>query len=231
MSISINSSGDITSGEFTIDNNKSFRISVVVPCFGRPIRTRRMIINILSQNINNWEAFVIGDGCPHFDEMIESGEVDYYKNIAEQNGNKLHCFNLKQQMGGYGYAIMNFSIKHARGKYIVFAANDDTIKRNHFKHYLSEIENTTHNMVYYNSYLSAHDRIRYSQLANGLIGHSECIFLTEKCRDFIHGDVYGHDWLFISQFDEKHGDVIKAASTEYTYDVRHIPGSSVDNID
>ena len=55
-----------------------YRLSVAIPCFERPARTRRIINNLLAQNINGWEAFIIGDGCPYFDEMIESKEVEYF---------------------------------------------------------------------------------------------------------------------------------------------------------
>ena len=55
------------------------RITVSMPCFGRPARTKRSIECIINQDINNWEAFIMGDRCPHFQQLIDSGYLEEVK--------------------------------------------------------------------------------------------------------------------------------------------------------
>jgi glycosyltransferase involved in cell wall biosynthesis len=198
------------------------RISIVIPCWGRPARTRRIINNVLSQTINNWEAFIIGDGCPHFENMIESHEVAYFKKAAEEGGNLLHCYNLKENGGGFGHHIVNDAVSKALGKYFIFAGNDDILLPNHFEHYLSEIENTDLDLVYYNTYVGPTKSIRNAQLKAGSIGHSELIIRTDFMRDIQHDPKYSHDWRFIEQLINKQPKHKKAQSTYCTYVVTHI---------
>ena len=199
------------------------RISIVSPCWGRPARTRRMINNILGQTINNWEAFIIGDGCPHFQDMVESHEVEYFKKTAEEKGNILHCYNLDKNHGGFGKYIIDHAIANAIGEYFIFVANDDIILPNHFEHYLSEIEGTNLDLVYYNTFVGPTNSVRNSILKGGQIGHSECIFRTDFIRDIPHGDDYGQDWRFIQYLIGKEGSQYKKAKSEYcSYIVGHI---------
>lgn len=211
------------------------RISIVVPCWGRPARTRRIINNILSQSINNWEAFIIGDGCPQFQTMIESHEVEYFKNAAQEKGNVLHCFNLDKNYGGYGYFIANYAIKHALGNYFIFAGNDDIILPNHFEYYLSEIENTDLDLVYYPTFIGPSRTIRFPELSAGKIGHSEVIFKTEFIKNILHSSEYGHDWKFIQEIIDKNPKHKKSESDYTSYIVTHIhhfgQDYSIDNID
>ena len=207
------------------------RISIVIPCYGRPQRTRRIINNLLSQTINEWEAFVIGDGCPHFQQMIDSGEVETFIKIANNNGNLLHCFNLDKNYGGHGYHITNYAVKNAVGRYFVFAGNDDMILNNHFEHYLSEIEGTDLDLVYYNTFVGPTNSLRVPVLSNSQIGHSELIVKTEVLRDFEHSPNYGHDWDLINFLLKKNIKHKKSKSNEFTYIVTHLPGKTIDFID
>jgi glycosyltransferase involved in cell wall biosynthesis len=207
------------------------RLSIVVPCFGRPARTRRIIRNILNQTIDNWEAFVIGDGCPQFQEMVDSGEVGRFISEAKSRGNILHCFNLNENYGGFGYQITNYAAKNAIGEYFIFAGNDDIIYENHFEHYLSEIEETDLDLVYYNTYVAPTDSIRISKLECNHIGHSEIIIKTNLIRDFQHKPVYAHDWDFISYLLSNNIKQKKSKTINYTYIVTHLPGNSIDEID
>jgi len=212
-----------------------YRIGIVIPCYGRPARTRRIINNLLSQNINNWEAFVIGDGCPQFQNMIDSYEVDYFIKTAQQQGNNLHCFNLEKNYGGYGYFITNYAIKNSMSEYFIFAGNDDILLPNHFEHYLSEIENTDLDLVYYKTFLAPYNTVRDPELKGGGIGHSEIIVKTEFIKDITHKEIYGHDWDFIQSIIDKNPKTKKALSAYTTYVVTHLHhfGTDVtcDNID
>jgi glycosyltransferase involved in cell wall biosynthesis len=109
-------------------------------CFGRPQRTKRSIECIVNQDINNWEAFIMGDGCPDFQNLINSGYLETIRQEQLEKGNIINYFNSEKQNGGCGYHLINHAIQNATGKYFIFFANDDVILSNHFSHYLSEIE-------------------------------------------------------------------------------------------
>jgi glycosyltransferase involved in cell wall biosynthesis len=200
------------------------RITIVVPCYGRPLRTRRTIENILAQTINNWEAFIIGDGCSDFQKIIDSGDAKKYQTIAKETGNILHIYNLKKHHGGYGAYIINKALDFAKGKYLIFCGNDDIILLNHFEHYLSEIEGTDFDMVYFNTIINPSNVIRNTELKEGYIGHSEIIVKTDFVRRFKHDYYYGHDWRFIQRIINYRGKIKKANSEDYTYIVMHVPG-------
>jgi len=210
---------------------RNYRITVSMPCWGRPERTKRSIEAILTQDMQGWEAIVIGDHCPHFQRLIDTGWI-YEKQVeALKTGNKLIAFNASDHSGGCGYKQTNFAIEHARGKYLVFYANDDVILPNHFSNYL-EIESTDVDFMYFNSYIAPGKHIRESSLAPGRVGHSEIITKTDLARKARpHLDKYGHDWEFIYDLI-RFGKGAKAKSTLTTYHVMHIPNlGTVDKID
>jgi len=208
------------------------KLSVILPCFGRPARTRRMIDCILQQDTTHaWEAFIIGDGCPHFQELINSGEMDMYSIKADEKGNKIRFFNMDKNYGGHGYHIMNYAVRNAKGEYIIWLANDDMILPDHFSNYL-KINDTNFDCMYFNSYLAPTKSVRNSVLAPSQIGHSEIIVKTELAkRAPDHEPVYGHDWDFI-KFIINIGTVTKDVSGTITYHVMSIPNfGTVDKID
>lgn len=210
---------------------RNYRITVSMPCYGRPLRTKRSIEAILAQDMQSWEAIVIGDGCPHFQKLIDSGWI-YDKQVeAMEKGNKLIAFNASKNTGGCGYKQTNFAIQNARGKYLVFYANDDVILPNHFSHYL-EIEDTDLDYMYFNSYVAPVPQVRISELAPARIGHSEIIVKTELARKCSpHQNKYGHDWDFISEII-RHGKGKKSDSQQVTYNIMHVPNyGTVDKID
>ena len=209
----------------------NYRITIAVPCFGRPQRTRRIIKNILDQDINNWEAFVIGDGCDHFNELLASEEKNEFIKIAEEKGNKLHMFNLEKNYGGWGYEIMNYAMRNASGKFLIFAGNDDKISSDHFSHYLSEIENTDLDLVFYDTYIEPQKKARYPSLKLGDIGHAEIIFRTSILDGVTQPPIYAADWEIISQVLKKTNKYKKADSTKITYTITKIDRFCSDIID
>jgi hypothetical protein len=173
----------------------------------------------VSQNINNWEALIIGDGCQIMQNFIDS---DYFKELQDEmilQGNKLIIENNSVNRGGCGYAITNENIKRATGKYFVFFANDDIILPNHFENYLSEIENTDYDFMYFNSFVKPINASRISELRYGMIGHSELIIKTEFLKTMpLHSPEYGHDWELIKQLITK-GKHKKSTQNIETYHV------------
>jgi len=209
----------------------NYRLTVSMPIWRRPERTKRAIEAILAQDTNGWEAILIGDKCPDFQKLIDSGWIESKQIEAKLKGNKIVAFNAEKHTGGCGYKQTNFAIQNARGKYLIFFANDDLIEPIHFSHYL-EIENTDWDYMYFNSYISPLKGARISKLAPSAIGHSEIIVKTELARKAPpHQDKYGHDWDFI-QFIMENGKGIKSESTLTTYHVRSVPNyGTVDKID
>jgi hypothetical protein len=208
-----------------------YRITICVPCFGRPQRTRRIIKNILDQSISNWEAFVIGDGCPHFQEMVDSGEAAEFIRIAESKGSKLHCYNLDKNYGGFGYHITNMVTEQCKGEFLIYAGNDDIISPDHFEHYLSEIEGTDLDMVYYKTFVGPTNSVRNPILKISCIGHSEIILRSTVAKKTSHGPKYAHDWHIIDSILNSGCKAKKAASDRITYTVTHLPGRTIDTID
>jgi glycosyltransferase involved in cell wall biosynthesis len=198
------------------------RITVNLPCYGRPERTKRSIQCILDQDINGWEAFIMGDCCPEFQKLIDSGYLQSIKEEQEKKGNIIHFFNAEVNGGGCGYRLTNHAIQNATGKYFVFFANDDVIDPTHFRNYL-EIENTDLDYMFFDSFIDPIGKSRESRLAPSVIGHSEIILKTELAKQLPeHSAKYGHDWEFINAM-AKQGKGEKSKSTNLSYRVMHVP--------
>ena len=198
------------------------RITLSIACYGRPERTKRSIQCILDQDINGWEAFIMGDCCPEFQKLIDSGYLQSIKEEQEKKGNIIHFFNAEQNGGGCGYRLTNHAIQNATGKYFVFFANDDVIDPTHFRNYL-EIENTDLDYMFFDSFIDPIGKSRESRLAPSVIGHSEIILKTELAKQLPeHSAKYGHDWEFINAM-AKQGKGEKSKSTNLSYRVMHVP--------
>lgn len=208
-------------------------LTISLPCWGRPARTRRAIECIGSQTINNWEAYIIGDGCEVFQEILESNWYQDWITDMQLAGNRIITYNLEKHYGAYGYHITNLNIKNATGEYFLFYANDDVILPSHFEHYLKYIEGTSFDFVYYNSFLAPKASVRWSNLGYGGVGHSELIIRTDFLKSLPpHPATYGHDWSLVQNMMASTNRYKKAESAAQTYIVQHLPTvGTVDTID
>lgn len=208
------------------------RLTVCVPCYGRPQRTERIIDCLRNQTVNDFEVFLIGDHCPDFQRKLDSG---YFSEIIQQEsvkGNSWHAWNLFENTGGFGAAIRNMMKHLANGKYICFVDNDDWVKNYHVQHYLSEIENTDYDFVYYNTWNNALNLIRDTQASMGLIGHSELCIKTEFYKMITEqGSEYGHDWKMIEQMLSMTANHRKSDNPDWTYKIMSTPMKREENID
>ena len=176
----------------------------------------------LREDINCWEAFIMGDCCPDFQKLIDSGYLQSIKEEQEKKGNIIHFFNAKENGGGCGYKLINHAIQNATGKYFIFYANDDIILNNHFSNYL-EIESTDLDYMFFNSWIDPIDKTRVSKLVICEIGHSEIILTTELAKQLPeHSAIYGHDWEFINAMSNK-GKGEKSKNNILSYRVMHVP--------
>jgi glycosyltransferase involved in cell wall biosynthesis len=158
------------------------RITISMPCYGRPVRTARAIDCIRRQTVQDFEAFVIGDGCPVFEPVTDDS--------------RFISFNTPENHGGCGYAQTNLAISRATGPFFIFFANDDIISPAHMATYLDQIEGTDYDFVYFD-YL-AYGKLVKTRLRYGKIGHSALIIRTAFLKEMPpHSPKYGHDFDLI----------------------------------
>ena len=205
-----------------MNNTDNYKVTISMPCWGRPERTKRAIQSIIDQDLVGWEALIGGDGCPVFQQLIDSKWLEEKSLEAAAKGNKIEFTN-HVHAGGCGYNVTNMNIHNAKGEYLVFMANDDFIVPTHLSHYYDYIKESGMDYMFFNSWLDPIQQIRDSVMAPSQIGHSEIIVKTELAKKAPpHTNVYGHDWDFIS-FIRDNGKGRKANSPHVTYNVMHIP--------
>jgi glycosyltransferase involved in cell wall biosynthesis len=199
----------------------NYRVTISLPCFGRPLRTIRAIESIINQDTSGWEAIIMGDNCPHFRLLLNSEYMDQIKKRAKDGGNVINTVDFGETSGGWGYKLTNYAIRHAKGEYLVFLANDDLITPDHLSNYL-RIEGTRYEMMYFPSWIDPSSEIRKPKLAPSFIGHSEVIVKTSVAKKApIHKPKYGHDWDFIYFFVRR--GKYKGMEGKPTYHVMHVP--------
>lgn len=173
-----------------------------MPVYRRPQRTDRAIRCILNQTVTDWEAFILGDGCPDFNNIsiplkgVMCGDPFGLRRILCPEDRRINLQNFKNNTGGCGYRQTNFAINNASGKYFLFYANDDIISPVHMAVYLDGIEDTPYDFMYYD-YLAFGKRME-TKVKYGRIGHSALIIRTDFLKQMPpHGPEYGHDFDLI----------------------------------
>lgn len=195
-------------------------VTLSMPVYMRPERTKRMIRALLSQTMPNFEAFVIGDCCPYYHR---------YENLL--NDPRIWSWNQHRNGGGWGYRITNLSIQHATGKYFMFLANDDLISFDHVENYVNEIEGTDLDFVYFDSYALG-KRMNY-KLRLGHCGDNAVIIRTEFLKQMpAREPEYNHDWKLINTM-MLCGAKYKKSNNKPTYHIMSSPKQRIDlqNID
>lgn len=209
------------------------KLSVILPCFGRKERTIRSLDCVLNQDFLGWELFFIGDHCPDYENLIKS---DYFSKIVKELNpeNNIIYYNLEKNYGGYGYHIINSSIKNLNSEYTIFFANDDVIAKNHFSNYYNEISKSDYDFVYFNSLVRFDGEkcyLRDSQLTLGSCGHAELIIKTDLLKTLPkHQNNYGHDFNLIENLLSKTSNYRKSQN-EPTYVVMSTPDNTEEGID
>ena len=182
------------------------RLTLSIPCYGRPERTIRSINCIANQTVNGWEALVIGDGCPIMQDFIDSNYFLDIQKDCEARGNDLYISNNLINKGGHGYDITNINIQLA-------------------------IEGTDLDFVYFDSFVAPRNATRIAELQYGRIGHSELIVRTDFLRQMPpHNEHYGHDWALIQSMMQN-GKHKKALNCPQTYRVMSLSDNREKGID
>lgn len=200
------------------------RLSVSLPCYLRPQRTKRAIDCVMNQTINGWELLIGGDCCPNINALLESGYFEELSRICEERGNKLVAYNLSTNHKGYGYAITNENIKRATGEYFTFFANDDMLKPNHFENYLLPMESDKSvDMGVFKTHLEPFGGDKEPILNFGEVGHSQLIIKTSVAQSVPpHSPNYDHDWVFIKSIIDSKANV-RLFHNPSTYIVKSVP--------
>lgn len=182
-----------------------YKVALIVPCFERPERTLRALDCVMAQDLNNWEAYFVGDKCPNIQNLIDSGKAHEYINAAKEKGNKLAIFNFPIHYGGWGYQGRNTCIRLCSADYVMFMDNDDVILSTHMSNYYNAISQTDNDFMYFNTLIDPIEHangmrglLRDSKLEKGLIGHSEIIVKSNLLKLLTpEKPEYNHDWLLI----------------------------------
>lgn len=162
------------------------RLSIIIPSWERPGRTRRAINSVLDQCVPDWELLVVGDCCPIVQQIA-----------GEFPDKRIRFHNMPEHEGAYGTQCLNWGIDHAKSPYVCFLGNDDQLTSEHVKARLSSIEGTDYGFTYSNAVIHP-DGYRNSVLRFGGVGGSEITVKTDLARKVKFTDQrYGHDWTFI----------------------------------
>ncbi len=182
-------------------NQELTLLTLVVPIYGRPQGTRNLIMDATNQSFDGWELILVSDACPHFEGVITRSDVRASIESAMARGNRVVVHRFAENQGGFGYAGLNYGIEHARGKYLIFAGNDDRLSPFHFENYLRPMMiDSTLDVCFFPSLVASPSamHIRQPKIEANHVGHSEMIVRTELARQVQgHDPAYGHDWTFI----------------------------------
>lgn len=214
-------------------------VTIVMPCFGRPMRTVRMLNCLADQTMKNFELVMIGDNCPDFRDLILSSWFQEWRREFLSKGRHLFYMNLKTRRGGHGAGAVNTAIRVACGKYICWANNDDMLYPEHIEYYHRSIacfnaKEMQVDFVYNNSLVNGESgfEVREPVLKFGSCGHSELIVATDFLRKMpAHQPVYGQDWKLIQDMISAGGRSRKGDVPFPTYMVMSTPRYQEKDID
>lgn len=200
------------------------KVTICLRCYGRPLRTQRMLECLGAQTLEGFELIIMGDACPSFRQMIKSEWFYQWKRKFERNDNFL--FYMNNAIGGrdYGAKVTNQAIRLARGPYFMFADNDDTVKPEHIEFYYKSILKAKTDFVYNPVLVNGPDGFwrRVLDLRCGCVGHAELIVKTDFLRKMPkHEPVYGQDWKLIENMMAA-GTYVKGDPPAPTYCVMSI---------
>lgn len=119
-------------------------VSVIINCYNQSHYLERCVKSVIYQTFTNLECIIIDDGS-----------TDNTHAISLQLANLDSRIKYYHKENGGLPAARNFGLNHAQGQWIQYLDADDWIHPDKIKlqlSYLSQIENTSENIVFYSDY-------------------------------------------------------------------------------
>ena len=207
-----------------------YKITVALPCWGRPFWAKVQIYSITHQTMDGWEAFIIGDGCPLFEKFIlKDRDILTWIEESRDRGNRI-VFENQRHLGGFGYGVMNRAREECNSEYFIFANDDDFLYPSHFENYYQSIVGRDLDLVLKTTILPNRE-IRIPEARHGGVGHSEMLVRSSFLKKAIpHNDNYNSDWQVLFSLLSQEPRWYIDGSGDATYWVRYIHGEDWDGL-
>lgn len=206
--------------------------TVIVPVYGRPLRTLRMLASLVAQRTSRkYQILLIGDGCPVFQQLMDGNMFVPFKNIMDEKGGDLSTINLMHS-GGYGYNCRNVGRTLAEGEYILFADNDDVVNPFYVHQYVNRTKEFGLQFGLFPTMVMPSNAIRIPQMTQGNVGHSELCVRADYLKLVPEqGPEYGHDWDLIYALARAGGKYHIFENVQPAYYVMSLPNIREQGID
>ena len=112
-------------------------VSILLPTHNRADVLPFAIKSVLAQTVQDFELFIVGDGCT-------DNTAEIVKSFTDA---RIQWFDLPKAPN-FGYANRNIAIKSARGSFIAFMAHDDLWLSDHLEILLKAFEDETVEIAY-----------------------------------------------------------------------------------
>jgi len=120
-----------------IMNETPVTVSVIIATWNKADVLRHTIESVLWQTFENFELWVIGDGCTDHTEEV----------VLSFDDTRVKWYNLQENTGNQS-APTNKALRQAKGKYIAYLNHDDIWLPNHLETLVGHIEETQVDFVY-----------------------------------------------------------------------------------
>lgn len=131
-------------------NASSPTVTVIIATYNKEQTLRHALESVLWQTFEDFECWVIGDGCTDNSQEVVASFADP----------RVHWVNLPKN-SGYQSAPTNEGLRRAKGKYIAYLNDDDIWLPNHLDELVQGLEKNNADFVYsiierFSSELEAH---------------------------------------------------------------------------
>ncbi|MBI3879130.1 MAG: glycosyltransferase family 2 protein [Verrucomicrobia bacterium] len=106
-------------------------VSVIVATYNSSATLRCALRSLLAQDLRDFEAWIVGDGCTEESEAV----------VAELADARLHWLNLAEN-GGNQWRPNNEGLRRARGRYVAYLGHDDLWLPSHLSALVAHAEKT-----------------------------------------------------------------------------------------